>query len=157
MESHGSKIVVNDDLIYTLRQKKRQRIENEGSILLVATSYGPSTTTLNDYKTLVVVNSHNITISNTTISKSSSRYTLNNSLISSMVLLLIVTATHYIIVEEKDQCVRINTHDDTTSKGVKILYKIISKTYVNLSIIPIKPQYIFQSMILLYIFLKVLV
>ena len=49
-----------------------------------------------------------------------------------MALLCLITAVYYIIAEEERRCVRLDMRNEVTPNGVKILYKMTVKAYVQL-------------------------
>ena len=73
------------------------------------------------------------------ISKTRTRYTTENSLISGMALIRVVSATHFDISTENNMKI--------DNEGVSLLYKLVSKLYNNLPILPVIPELIFQLMI----------
>ena len=62
-----------------------------------------------------------------------------------MAFVLVVATTHYIIIYNESKDMRDNISDKATSVGVTMLYKMISNIYSNVSIFPLKPQYILST------------
>ena len=79
-----------------------------------AIDYVPSETSLRNYKALLYCTQPNISIKATSISKTNSRYTAENSLISAMAFALVVATTHYMITYNESKEMRDNMSDEET-------------------------------------------
>ena len=70
-----------------------------------------------------------------------------------MAFLCVIALTHYDIATEIDH--DIEKEMEEADEGVKMLFKMISKVNGDLPIRPVRPELIFQLMILLTIFSRV--
>ena len=77
------------------------------------------------------------------IEKINTRYTAEHSFISSMVLILVVVTTHYKVCDNVDSSLEKGINQ--VSDGIEILYRITRKAYDDLSIRPVKPQYLYST------------
>ena len=77
------------------------------------------------------------------ISNTRTRYTAGNSLISAMVLICVVSTTHFGIPTEFQR--KVENDMKVTDEGVSLLYKLVSKLYDNLPILPIKLELMFST------------
>ena len=62
-----------------------------------------------------------------------------------MSLLLVITGTHYVPSEHHHPEISTDINYSKTTKGVKLMYDLVSKYYNNLPIMPVKPQYIMST------------
>ena len=87
--------------------------------------------------------SSGISISTTSVTKSSTRYTAENSLISAMALLGVVATTHYFVCDEGQ--LELKNEMREAPEGVKLLYKLVTDVYGSLPIYPVKPELLFST------------
>ena len=101
-----------------------------------------SKSTVSNYKAKVA-SQKNVSICNTVVSKTRTRYTAENSLISAMALLCVVAASHYFICDE-DQ-LQIERDMSTAPEGVRFLYKKVSQHHNYLPIFAVRPELLFST------------
>ena len=77
------------------------------------------------------------------ISNTRTRYTAGNSLISAMVLICVVSTTNFGIPTKFQR--KVENDMKVTDEGVSLLYKLVSKLYDNLPILPIKLELMFST------------
>ena len=56
-----------------------------------------------------------------------------------------IAATHYVPAEYHDPEITADMNHPDTTKGVKLMYDLVSKYYNNLLIMLVKPQYIMST------------
>ena len=122
-----------------------ERSQKQVKVVLNRTK-GPCKSTLTNYIALMA-HSPEISICTSTTSKTTTRFTAENSLISAMSLCCLVAYTHYDITTEENQ----KLVDDMTNinenlpKGVKLFFKMIHKFYDYKPIIPILPAMCYST------------
>ena len=77
------------------------------------------------------------------ISKTRTRYTAKNSLISEMAIICVVSVTYFNV--STDFLREVENDMKVADEGVSLLYKLASKLYNNLPILPVKPELMFST------------
>ena len=89
---------------------------------------------------LEIVASDGLSIdSNTSISKTNTRFTAEKSLIADLASGLVIAHLRYILV--KNECERVRKGTESTSIVANMLYTRMSKAYGNIPVFTFMPQY----------------
>ena len=103
----------------------------------------PSHTTINNYKAMLAT-SEGVSICSSTISKTNTRYTAENSLISSMALICTVAASHFDVSTDINLSEPKNISKATD--GAQKLYKMVFDTVgKNVPVMVVKPEYVLTT------------
>lgn len=127
LETYNGKSVGEDEIVKAITQKKKQRLEDAGIVPLSIVNYKPSDTTLRNYKCAMLVKHDNLSTTISTVSKTNTRYTAENSLMSTVAFAAVVASTHYVLAEEECPETRADMKSDKVSVGVKLLYDIVDR------------------------------
>ena len=75
-------------------KKQKGNVIDQGRVPITKLDLEPSCQTLTNY-TAILANTDGVSICNSAVAKSKTRYTAENSLISAMALICVVAATHF--------------------------------------------------------------
>ena len=134
--------IASDELKAKIQENQTKAAENRGLVPITKIDYEPSRMTLTNYCALVA-HEKGVSITDTVIKNTSTRYTAENSLISAMALLSVVACTHYMPAVEwqKD----IEEEMKNASDGVLKLFKIMQKFYNNAPLTIVNPALLFST------------
>ena len=126
---------------------QQQKVIAQGRVPITKHDMNPCKGTLINYQ-CAIADSVGVSITTSIVPKTRTRYTAENSLISAMALVCVVAATHYDVSTE----VQIE-HEHVMNKvplevpdGVKLLYRLVGRTYGNdVPIIPVRPEMILST------------
>ena len=82
----------NDDITEMITKKKENRINNSGLVPLSISQFKSSRASIRNYKTMILIETPDVSMTITTIVKTDTRYTAGNSLILAMSFALVVAA-----------------------------------------------------------------
>ena len=114
----------------------------ENGLVPILNSNKPCRSSLSNYMALLATQP-GINICKQVIDKTKSRYTAENSLISAMALLCVVAATHIFVVPKMISDIYHGIKE--CSKGVRLLFDMVSKVHGNLPLFVAHPDLVFST------------
>ena len=134
--------IASDELKAKIQENQMKSAESRGLFPITKIDYEPSRMTLTNYCALVA-HEKGVSITDTVIKKTSTRYKAENSLISAMALLSVIACTHYIPAVEwqKD----IEEEMKNSSASVLKLFKIMQTFYNNAPLTIVNPALLFST------------
>ena len=134
--------IEKEEIVEKIKSSRNKRVTDDGLVPITKQDITVSNKSIINYRAMLAVSS-GISISTTSVTKTNTRYTAENSLISAMALLGVVAATHYFICDEGQ--LEIKTEMRDAPDGVELLYKLVSDVYGNLPIFAVKPELLFST------------
>ena len=99
LKTCSGSVITADDIVEKINETRVREADRLGLVPITSKHYKPCRATI-DNCLAEIANSEGVHIDTSVSSKTSSRYTAENSLISSMALVILVACTHFIVVEK---------------------------------------------------------